>query len=128
MSVRTATTADALGRVTYVLEDVTGMDLATSYQYDVLGGLTNVQKCPSGGCANGSSGQVRTFQYDSLGRMTQATNPESGTVTYGVFAVSQVRPHPALAGVRQFTVQNLHWRVIGAGHLGVALPEAGFRQ
>ncbi len=27
--------------------------------------------------------QTRTFVYDSLKRLTSATNPESGTVTYG---------------------------------------------
>jgi YD repeat-containing protein len=44
----------------------------TQYTYDALDNLTTV--------AQGV--QTRTFVYDSLNRLTSATNPESGTVTY----------------------------------------------
>jgi RHS repeat-associated protein len=44
----------------------------TSYAYDVLDNLTTVSH----------GGQTRTFVYDSLKRLTSATNPESGTVSY----------------------------------------------
>nr|MDQ3804573.1 hypothetical protein [Acidobacteriota bacterium] len=44
----------------------------TSYQYDVLGNLRTVTQ----------GAQTRTFVYDSLGRLTSAANPESGTTTY----------------------------------------------
>jgi RHS repeat-associated protein len=44
----------------------------TSYSYDGLGDLTSV--------AQGA--QQRTFVYDSLNRLTTATNPESGTINY----------------------------------------------
>ncbi len=44
----------------------------TSYTYDALGNLTQV--------AQGT--QTRTFNYSSLSRLTSATNPESGTVSY----------------------------------------------
>jgi YD repeat-containing protein len=45
----------------------------TYYSYDVLDDLIGVSQ----------GVQTRTFVYDSLKRLTSATNPESGTVTYG---------------------------------------------
>lgn len=44
----------------------------TSYAYDVLDNLTTVSQ----------GVQTRTFTYDSLKRLTSATNPESGTIYY----------------------------------------------
>jgi RHS repeat-associated protein len=44
----------------------------TSYTYDALGNLTGVVQ----------GTQTRTFNYSSLSRLTSATNPESGTVSY----------------------------------------------
>ncbi|HEX8459226.1 MAG TPA: NPCBM/NEW2 domain-containing protein [Pyrinomonadaceae bacterium] len=44
----------------------------TSYTYDALGNLTGVAQ----------DTQTRTFNYSSLSRLTSATNPESGTVSY----------------------------------------------
>ena len=64
---------DAVGRLTAVYEDPAGLNYLTSYTYDSLGNLRTV----------GQGGQTRTFTYDSLSRLTSATNPESGTVTYG---------------------------------------------
>jgi RHS repeat-associated protein len=63
---------DALGRLTKVWENPTGLNYLTSYSYDVLDNLTTV--------AQGV--QTRTFAYDSLKRLTSATNPESGTTYY----------------------------------------------
>jgi YD repeat-containing protein len=64
--------ADALGRLTKVTEDLAGLNYETTYQYDALSSLKQVTQ----------GAQVRTFVYDSLGRLTSATNPESGTLTY----------------------------------------------
>ncbi len=68
---------DALGRVTRVDEAPTGsnspLNYTTSYQYTVLDDLKQVTQ----------GSQTRTFDYDSLRRLRQAANPESGTVTYG---------------------------------------------
>jgi RHS repeat-associated protein len=65
---------DALGRLVRVIEDssIGGLGYQTDYQYDALDNLIRVQQ----------GGQTRSFVYDSLGRLTSATNPESGSVSY----------------------------------------------
>ena len=65
---------DALGRLARVDEpDVQGnLTLATDYTYDVLNNLRIVQQ----------GGQTRNFVYDALSRLTSASNPESGIVSY----------------------------------------------
>jgi RHS repeat-associated protein len=67
------TVADALGRLKEVYEDPAGSNYLTSYNYDALDNLVTVNQ----------GGQPRTFAYDSLKRLTSATNPESGVVCYG---------------------------------------------
>ncbi|HXL80401.1 MAG TPA: hypothetical protein VN951_05945 [Pyrinomonadaceae bacterium] len=64
--------SDALGRLTSVYEDPSGLNYSTSYGYDVLDDLTTVSQ----------GVQTRTFGYDSLERLTSASNPESGTMNY----------------------------------------------
>ena len=63
--------ADALGRLSTVYEDPSGVNYSTSYSYDALDNLITVSQ----------GAQTRTFVYDSLKRLTSATNPESGTVS-----------------------------------------------
>jgi RHS repeat-associated protein len=63
---------DALGRLKEVYEDPLGVNYQTTYSYDVLDNLTGVTQ----------GTQTRTFVYDSLKRLTSATNPESGTLSY----------------------------------------------
>ena len=63
---------DALGRLIQIYEDPSGLNYLTTYTYDVLDNLTTVTQ----------GSQTRTFAYDSLKRLTSATNPESGTVSY----------------------------------------------
>src|SRR5262249_18415998 len=65
-------TSDALGRLTSVLEDPNGLNYATTYDYDALGNLLHVLQ----------GVQTRTFLYDGLSRLTSATNPESGALSY----------------------------------------------
>jgi RHS repeat-associated protein len=67
-------TTDALGRLTQVVEDpgTGGLNYLTTYSYDVLDDLLTVEQ----------GSQIRTFQYDSLKRLTQATTPESGTLKF----------------------------------------------
>lgn len=62
---------DGLGRVSRVWEDPAGLNYQTSYSYDALGNMLSVVE-------NGS--RQRSFVFDSLSRLTQATNPESGSV------------------------------------------------
>ena len=68
----TKTVTDALGRLTFVYEDPSGLNYQTSYAYDALDSLTTVTQ----------GSQTRTFVYDSLKRLTSVTNPESGSTTY----------------------------------------------
>ena len=83
--------SDALGRLTSVCEvssasligsggtpvacgqDIAGTGFLTTYQYDALDNLLQV---------NQSGIAPRTFTYDSLSRLLSASNPESGTVSY----------------------------------------------
>jgi RHS repeat-associated protein len=60
----------------------------TQYQYDALSNLLRVDQK---GSAPGDSTQWRTrlFSYDSLSRLLTATNPESGTICYGVWVSGQ---------------------------------------
>lgn len=66
------TEADALGRTTNVWEAPNVENFQTTQTYDALSNLTQVNQ----------GGQIRTFAYDSLKRLTTATDPESGTKTY----------------------------------------------
>ena len=74
------TVKDALDNLTRVDEPDANNDLgsigspnqATSYGYDARGNLIQIQQ----------GGQTRDFVYDSLNRLKQATNPESGTFEY----------------------------------------------
>lgn len=56
--------------------------IVTTYAYSVLDQLTSASVAVTGP-VNGItySGQPRTYNYDSLGRSTTTTTPESGTVT-----------------------------------------------
>jgi RHS repeat-associated protein len=65
-------TVDGLGRLSSVVEDPNDLAYTTTYTYDIGNNLLGVNQ----------SGQTRTFTYDSLNRLYQAINPESGTVTY----------------------------------------------
>ncbi len=64
---------DALGRMTKVWEDPSGLNYETDYAYDTLDNLTKVTQM--GGAAS-SSWRTRTFTYDSLSRLKCAANPE----------------------------------------------------
>jgi len=59
---------DGLGRLEEVIENPGGLGYVTSYAYDALDDLTSVVQ---------NSSRNRTFVYDSLGRLTSSTNPES---------------------------------------------------
>jgi YD repeat-containing protein len=68
---------DALGRVIDIYEDPDGANLHTHYVYDGLGNLRSVAQY------GGSTTPItRTFHYDGLSRLTDSTNPETGTISY----------------------------------------------
>lgn len=57
--------------------DISATGFATTYLYDALDDLTNVTQGPLNG---------RSFTYNSLGQLTIASNPESGTICYGTLS------------------------------------------
>lgn len=57
--------------------------LETDYSYDALSDLAGVTQW--GGPNNSAGARSRSFSYDPLSRLVQATNPESGTVCYGIW-------------------------------------------
>ena len=77
---------DGLGRTTSVVEAGTA---TTAYVYDAIGNLDSVSQSgvttlsgQAGVSHTCSSGISRCFAYDSLSRLSWATNPESGTTSY----------------------------------------------
>jgi YD repeat-containing protein len=82
------TTADGLGRITYVFEPSGGLSsgtyqaptMETDYQYDGLGNLLSVAQ--KGRVGTDTARPTRSFIYDGLSRLTSSYNPESGTTTY----------------------------------------------
>jgi len=74
---------DSLDRLVSVTESIPGTP-TTRYRYDALDNLTGVCQGgtfdASGNCP--APGRGRAFTYDSLKRLTQANNPESGPVSY----------------------------------------------
>lgn len=76
--------SDGLGRLSDAWEpkgtthDAT---MQTSYSYDPLGNLLTVTQC--GQACPSTSSVNRSFTYDSLSRLVQSFNPESGWTCYG---------------------------------------------
>jgi RHS repeat-associated protein len=52
----------------------------TLYSYNLLGDLLRVEQ--HGNTTDASQWRVRTFQYDSLSRLTQSNNPEAGQLNF----------------------------------------------
>jgi RHS repeat-associated protein len=69
---------DATEPVTFPGRAEVAAGYRTKYDYDTLGNLTTVTQQKG---TNGTT-QTRTFAYNSLSRLTAATNPESGTTSY----------------------------------------------
>ncbi len=65
---------DGLGRLKNVYEapNDSNFNYLTTYSYDVLDNLIGVSQ----------GSQTRTFNYDSLSRLTSVITPESGTISY----------------------------------------------
>jgi RHS repeat-associated protein len=88
---------DGLGRLTQLFEDPTSLNYETDYTYDTLNNLTRVDQKGSAP-TDSTKWRTRTFQYDSLSRLTSSSNPESGNITYAYDAngnvASRVAPQP----------------------------------
>jgi RHS repeat-associated protein len=128
---------DALGRLTAVWEDPgtsPHLNYKTEYQYNLLDNLLcAVQKgtdtSPFTDCASAPSAwHPRSFAYDSLSRLTSATNPESGTITYSYDSdgnlSSKVAPLPNVSSGTvttnyQYDVLN---RLTGKTYTGMTMP------
>ena len=87
----------------------------TYYTYDVADNLTAVSQ----------GGQGRSFVYDSLSRVTEGTNPESGTSKYTYDANNNLQTRRDARGIKTiFDYDRLDrmtrkcYRVIGTGALG----------
>lgn len=77
--VQSQQTIDALGRLTNVVEPGS---LSTDYTYDNLGNLQSVNQKG----ASGDTPRARNFSYDSLSHLVTSTNPETGTICYGLWS------------------------------------------
>jgi RHS repeat-associated protein len=92
-------TTDSLGRLTNVVEPNGAShtpSMETDYKYDANNDLTEVDQW---GGPEGSSGElVRNFNYDTLSRVTCASNPESATNPQNPGSVTPVPCPPAATG------------------------------
>jgi RHS repeat-associated protein len=93
----------------------------TSYQYDLLGNLTQVNQ----------SGQTRTFTYDSFSRIKTATNPESGLIKYTYDDFGNLKTKRDARGIKTIydydkvgRITTRCYRVVGTGALGATTCDA----
>jgi len=70
-----------LGQPALTAELVAGVWNETDYQYDALGNLTEIDQIGPYGSTSGT--RKRTFRYDSISRLLEESNPESGDICYG---------------------------------------------
>lgn len=80
------TQMDAFGNILSVWEDPNGLNYETDYTYDALNNLTSVVQW--GGIKGGAGARLRSFTFNSLSQLMVASNPESGTICYGVWSGS----------------------------------------
>jgi RHS repeat-associated protein len=81
---------DALGRLVEAVEDPDGsFNYHTFYAYNPLNNLTGVDQ----------GSQTRTFEYNGLGWLTSATNPESNTIAYAYFSSGDLHTRSDARGV-----------------------------
>jgi RHS repeat-associated protein len=120
--------SDALGRLTNVWEDPSGVDYETDYQYDTLGNLLRVDQKGSAP-ADSTKWRTRLFTYNSLSQLLTANNPESGTISYTYDAdgnlLQKTSPQANQTGSATTTISfcydALH-RVTGRAYTAQACP------
>ena len=110
-------TTDALGRLSSVDEmyewPSTQVYATTAYQYDALDDLTTVTQ---------GTQASRTFGYDSLKRLKQAFNPESGTILYTYDANSNLLTKLDARSITTTYGYDALNRVVSRGYSGEAVP------
>jgi len=90
---------DALGRLVEVVEDPGSLNYSTTYSYNTLDNLTDVTQ----------GSQLRTFHYSSLGLLKDATNPESGLISYVYYDSGELKQRTDARGVvTDFDYDALH--------------------
>jgi RHS repeat-associated protein len=101
------TTGDDTEAITFPNHSEVSAGYKTKYEYDALGNLTNVTQ------QRGTAGtiQTRSFAYDTLSRLTSATNPESGTITYQYDANGNLvlKIDPRLGRTRDLTCPSVSY-------------------
>jgi len=105
-------TFDALGRLIKVMElgtTASPLSLETDYGYDALNNLLTVNQHG----VSGEAPRTRNFTYDSLSRLTQAYNPESGWVCYGT--TSGAAPNGSNCTSGYDANSNLDAKTVGRG-------------
>ncbi len=91
--------SDELGHLVSVTEDPNGLGYVTNYpNYSALDDLLTVSQ----------SSQTRSFSYDSFSRLTQAINPESGTINYGYDGNGNVISKQGPLGTASYTYDELN--------------------
>jgi RHS repeat-associated protein len=116
---------DALGRLVHVVEDPGVLGYASTYRYNGLGNLTRV-------CQNGTynpsndtctGGQLRKFEYDNLGRLLSANNPESGLTRYGYDAngnmTRRVMADNSTTNIQYDALNRPYWKQYSDARSGV---------
>src|SRR5207249_10929813 len=103
----------------------------TDYQYDALDNLKQVDQ--KGNDGNSANWRTRVFLYDSLSRLTSASNLESVTTTYSYDnngnLSSRIAPQPIQTGSLTVTTNYLYDvlnRLTQKSYVGMSTPLAKY--
>ena len=105
-------TFDAFGRLIQVMElgtTASPLGLETDYTYDSLNNLKLVNQHG----VSGEAPRIRTFSYDSLSRLVESYNPESGVICYGTTGGAAPSAVNCTSGYD--SNGNLHSKTVGRG-------------
>jgi RHS repeat-associated protein len=99
-----ASQSNAMGQLTEVLEDPTGLDYETDYQNDVLGNVLQITQ--KGGTTTSANWRVRTFTFNSLGQLLCSANPEIGSPSSSVATCPVTDTGSYIAGTTRYQYDN----------------------